>query len=192
VLQGGWLWTAKDAIDRAFMAKYGSDLPLQDMMQHQSMSAAAASSGSSSWLWSWGNLGTTTSTWPSGGGGSSSNSLPGAYAVAGAEGEQVLASMAMRCGGCGSKVGSSTLTRVLNSVRAEQQQQQQKSALQPCQVDKQTDAGGALSILGADDAAVLPAPPPGELMVSTLDYFRSPWPDAYVLGAIAANHALGV
>jgi len=55
------------------MAKYGSDLPLQDMMQHQSMSAAAASSGSSSWLWSWGNLGTTPSTWPSGGGGSSSN-----------------------------------------------------------------------------------------------------------------------
>jgi len=78
----------------------------------------------------------------------------------------------MRCGGCGSKVGSELLTGVLAEVR-------QRYGIER---DSGTDH--------ADDAAVLQVPAGAEL-IQSIDHFRSFVDDAYLFGRIAANHALG-
>ena len=78
---------------------------------------------------------------------------------------------AMHCAGCGSKVGSTTLERVLQRL----------------QVDKQQDIIVGLDT--PDDAAVAQVPA-GQLMVHTIDYFRSLINDPYIFGQIATNHCL--
>lgn len=82
-----------------------------------------------------------------------------------------LANSAMRCGGCGAKVGPEILTRVLDTIAAED---------------------GPESPLGQsrrDDAAIV-VPPEGKVMVHSVDGFRSFIDDPYMFGAIATNHAL--
>ena len=43
-----------------------------------------------------------------------------------------------------------------------------------------------------DDAAIVRGPPPGHVGVQTVDFFPAFVEDAYLFGAVAANHALGV
>jgi selenide,water dikinase len=78
----------------------------------------------------------------------------------------------MRCGGCGSKVGSELLEGVLDEIRQ--------------RYGMQRDSGTG----HADDAAILRVPPGVEL-IQSIDHFRSFVDDAYLFGRIAANHALG-
>ena len=78
----------------------------------------------------------------------------------------------MRCGGCGSKVGSELLESVLDEIRQD--------------YGMQRDSGTE----HADDAAILQVPAGAEL-VQSIDHFRSFIDDAYLFGRIAANHALG-
>eukprot|EP00775_Hariotina_reticulata_P005837 gene5837-6078_t len=191
--QGAWAWKLKDYIDRSFMDKYGAALPFDKMSKgppNNSMSGTGSPNSRSGGWWSWVV------------GRSCQQQLPGAYQIAGGEGLELLAAAAgMRCGGCGAKVGSSTLRRALARVKQVKQQQEQLRGAVQIQQDRQQQLTGAVSHdvdarlaclgLGADDAAVLQPPPPGHLVVSTIDFFRSFWPDAYLLGAIAANHALG-
>lgn len=81
----------------------------------------------------------------------------------------------MHCAGCGSKVGSSTLEKVLQRLQV---------AYPPTQRDD------ILVGLGTpDDAAVIQVPS-GKLMVQTVDYFRSLISDPYVFGQISTNHCL--
>jgi len=79
---------------------------------------------------------------------------------------------AMRCGGCGAKVASPVLRRVLARLAQGQ------------------NAEVVLGLEAADDAAVL-APPAGKLMVQTVDHFRAFVDDPYLFGRITVNHCLG-
>lgn len=88
------------------------------------------------------------------------------------ESKQVASAMAMRCGGCGAKVGANVLSLVLKQ-------------LQPI---KHPDV--LVGLDGADDSAVVRVPE-GKLLVQTVDFFRPLLNDPYLNGKIAANHALG-
>jgi selenide,water dikinase len=83
-----------------------------------------------------------------------------------------LSTLAMRCGGCGAKVGSGILSRVMQRLPVHQRDDVLIGRNSP------------------DDSAML-AVPAGKVMVQSIDYFRAFIDDAYLFGAIAANHALG-
>jgi selenide,water dikinase len=82
-----------------------------------------------------------------------------------------LSQPAMRCGGCGAKVGSTVLTRVLKRLAI------------------QSPAGVDVGLEAMNDAAVF-TPPEGKKLVQSIDYFRDFLGDPYLLSEIAANHAL--
>lgn len=83
-----------------------------------------------------------------------------------------LSTLAMRCGGCGAKVGATVLSRVMQRLPVSQRDDVLIGRDAP------------------DDCAMLEVPP-GKLMVQSVDYFRAFISDTYTFGAIAANHALG-
>lgn len=97
---------------------------------------------------------------------------PTAIALTEAESTQAISAIAMRCGGCGAKVGATVLSRALSN-------------LQPLQRDEVV-----VGLDSPDDAAVVRVPP-GKAMVHTVDFFRAFIDDPYRFGRIAANHALG-
>ena len=77
----------------------------------------------------------------------------------------------MRCGGCGAKVGSDTLGRVL-------------ARLKPVVRDD------VLVGLDAPDDAAVATVPVGKVSVQSVDFFRAFVADPYVFGAVTANHCL--
>ena len=89
--------------------------------------------------------------------GSTGDGLPGIAAATRAA--------AMRCGGCGSKLGASVLEHALARL-------------------------GGDAALGPEDAAIL-VPPPGKLLLQSIDYFPALISDPFLFGRIAANHCLG-
>jgi selenide,water dikinase len=82
----------------------------------------------------------------------------------------------MPCAGCGSKVGSSVLEQVLNQIQQEQPNQMPRPDI-------------LVGLKSADDAAVVTVPA-GQVMVQTIDQFRSLIDDPFVFGQVCANHCL--
>jgi len=83
-----------------------------------------------------------------------------------------ISAIAMRCGGCGAKVGATVLTRALASI------------------EPAARADVVVGLEAPDDAALVDVGGK-ELSLQTVDYFRAIVDDPYTLGKIAANHALG-
>ena len=83
---------------------------------------------------------------------------------------------AMRCNGCGAKVASRVLSRVLARLAAD--------GLGPS-----TDV--VVGLESPDDAAVLRPPDGKKVLVQTVDFFRAFVEDPWLFGRIAAVHALG-
>lgn len=82
------------------------------------------------------------------------------------------AAAAMRCGGCGAKLGAELLREALAGL---------------CQ-DRRADI--LIGLEAPDDAAVVTVPA-GSVAVQTVDQFRSFIDDPWLFGRIAANHCLG-
>jgi len=97
---------------------------------------------------------------------------PSQLALTPDESLQAMSAMAMRCGGCGAKVGASVLSRALADLK----------------VLAKDDV--LVGLKSPDDAAIVRVPP-GQAMVHTVDFFRAFMDDPYLFGKVAANHALG-
>ena len=95
-----------------------------------------------------------------------------AAGIADAEAIRELSTLAMRCGGCGAKVGATVLSRVMQRL-------------------PETQRDDVLIGRDAPDDCAMLSVPEGKVMVQSVDYFRAFIEDTYNFGAIAANHALG-
>jgi len=88
--------------------------------------------------------------------------------------KELIQQASMRCGACGSKIGSSILSRVLGKI-----------------ANKHV-GNDMLRIEWGDDAAILPRVPDKSVAMQTVDFFRAPksLQDPYIFGYISAVHAM--
>jgi selenide, water dikinase len=100
------------------------------------------------------------------------NNAQGAVKLNSEESLQAISAIAMRCGGCGAKVGATILQNALSNLHPVQREDV------------------LIGLKDPDDAAVVRVPP-GMAMVHSVDFFRAFIDDPYIFGKVAANHSLG-
>ena len=93
----------------------------------------------------------------------------------------------MHCAGCGAKVGSTTLGRVLQRLNSEFVS---PSPHPPVSPSPRLPGGVVIGLSAPDDCAVVQVRG-DKLMLHTVDYFPALIDDPFVFGQIAANHSLG-
>ncbi len=147
-MEGRFIWKWKDHIDRTWMAKYKELPDIEEMMANMPPPKRKKQSD-----------------------------VPTHVGQKGRSVEEAFSADPMRCGGCGAKVGATTVSRVLKAVH-----------------DRQIRRAKALSLpipppIDHDDAAIVPIQG-GGAMIHTIDYFRSFISDPFVFGKVAAVHAL--
>jgi len=108
---------------------------------------------------------------PETGAGVMHTATPHRLALSPDEQQQALSVLAMRCGGCGAKIGADILSRVL------------------ARLDPGHHPDVLIGLDAPDDAAVLRVPP-GQALVQSVDFFRAFLDDPWLFGRIAAVHAL--
>lgn len=142
-LEGAWVWAWKDWIDRRFVSSF-NQLPAMPA------TSVAIPEG-------------VVPLPPEA-------DLPPAARKA--EGPGVAPPPAMRCGGCGAKVGVAALEQALAGL------------------DPAARADVLLGLRERDDAAAVVVPA-GKIMLHSVDFFPAFMDDPYLFGQVAANHALG-
>jgi selenide,water dikinase len=152
---GEWVWRWKDRIDRQFMQRF-TELPAMDPTQ-PGINARTAIHSMGQLLRDIRAQGKAPAT---------------RLTLSSEESLQAISALAMRCGGCGAKVGANVLSRALGSLKPVER------------------ADVLIGLHAPDDAAVVRVPP-GMAMVHTVDFFRAFMDDPYLFGKVAANHALG-
>ena len=152
---GEWVWRWKDRIDRQFMQRF-TELPAMDPTQ-PGINARTAIHSMGQLLKDIRAQGKAPAT---------------RLTLSSEESLQAISALAMRCGGCGAKVGANVLSRALGSLKPVER------------------ADVLIGLHAPDDAAVVRVPP-GMAMVHTVDFFRAFMDDPYLFGKVAANHALG-
>ncbi len=157
---GDWVWRWKDRIDREFMRRFTEfpDMRAQTHGPIQAMDHLREATRTMGQLLQ--NILSQGKTRAS------------PLNLSAEESLQAISAIAMRCGGCGAKVGANVLSRALGQ-------------LEP--VDR---SDVLIGLHSPDDAAVVRVPP-GMAMVHTVDFFRAFIDDPYLFGKVAANHALG-
>ena len=176
-IEGQYVWHIKDYIDRKWMAKYSTDLPdLETMMkeQHQPHGHRWGSN-----LFRWPSTSkrriSSSKTWTQ-------------YHNKSFDAVEAFQDNPMRCGGCGSKVGATIVSRVLRNIHERQviRAQELGYSIKPAPIDH-------------DDAAITMLPKlinnssdcdNRGAIIQTIDYFREMISDPYTFGIVVAVHAL--
>lgn len=143
VVEGGWVWRVKEWIDRRWVRRF-RDLPAMD--GEEVGDAGAGRDGADP------------------GGARRGGDRP--------DGARRGPAAAMRCAGCGGKVGGAVLARALEGL-------------------PRTVRPEVLGGLDAPDDGALVTVPAGKVQVQSVDFFRDPLGDPLLLGRLAAVHALG-
>jgi len=165
-LEGSYLWTLKEFIDRKWMAMY-TKLPDREEFMRQMVENKRLADEDENDVHNEDDL------------------TPEELALAiepvyAPDAKALLEKATMRCGGCGAKVGSTVLSKALKKVSRWAAKQGLPSS---------RDRKDIITGIG-DDAAVIVPPPTGHLLVQTVDFFRSFIDDPFIFGQISANHAL--
>jgi selenide, water dikinase len=140
-----WCWKLKDYIDGRFMDKYQDYRPMVAASGMHGRDSAAARPASASRLRTIGRRRSRSAEPP--------------------------ARPAMRCAGCGSKVGGAILSRVLARLNVPRSEHV------------------LLGLESPDDAAIV-RPVEGRPLVTTVDFFTAFADDAYLVGRVAALNAM--
>lgn len=165
-LEGEYLWTLKDHIDRVWMRGY-QELPVMDMTKKHKRKKDEGRKGEA----------VSQENEEDEGEVSDDEQTEQLAHAMGQEAIDLLTHSKMRCGGCGSKVGAQVLDRALRRVQ---------HLIRP-----RPEVVAGLGVSKGDDAALVRLPDkPNMLLVHTLDYFKSFVSDPFIFGRIAANHSL--